>query len=222
MPDHCHFCGQIAGSPRRNLLKPLLGISWADRPILLEQGNAVLMPSVGALVSGHVLVCPREHSRSLAAASAKTVEDIKALTADATMRLSYALDVPVHTFEHGSGTDTSRVACSIEHAHLHLIPVDVEIRHLIVNLANWRPLPGDIVEVGAHAHGLEYLTYRAPDGEQWIATTEIGFPSQLLRRVFADAMQREKEWNWRLHPARDEVEATVELFAAPAAVGAHA
>lgn len=219
MSNSCDFCGQIAGDPERNRLLPLLGTSWSRQPLLAARHSAVVMPSVGALVEGHVLVCPREHVRSIAAASTEAAADVEALATETRQKLEDRTALPVHSFEHGSGSDGTRVACSIEHAHLHILPAEVEIRPRLRQLCEWQPLEGGIEPVRAAAEGREYLLYEAPDGERWLARTEIGFPSQLLRQVFSETLGRGDEWNWREHAARSEVEATVALFAS-AYVGA--
>ena len=162
---------------------------------------------------GHVLVCPRAHLRSVAAAPDDVVQDLEALALETTAFLRRALGRLVHAFEHGSGACTSRVACSIEHAHLHLIPADVDVWAELDLMADWRPLAPGAAPLREASAGLEYLAYTSPRGERWLATTADGFPSQMLRQVFARALGREDEWNWRTRPARPLVEATVELFA---------
>ncbi len=219
MTASCDFCGQIAGDSRHNRLLPLLGTRWSRQPLLAARERAVTMPSVGALAEGHVLVCPREHVRSVATADNAAVADVEALAAETRRSLEELTTLPVHGFEHGSGDDGLRVACSIEHAHLHLLPADVEIRPRLRQLCEWRPIEPGIEPLRAAADGREYLLYEAPDGERWLSPTEVGFPSQLLRQVLAAALGREGEWNWREHAARSRVAATVELLG-PSRVGA--
>ncbi len=212
MSASCDFCGQIAGDSNHNRLLPLLGTNWSRQPLLAARERAVTMPSVGALVEGHVLVCPCEHARSVAAADDAAVGDVEVLAAETRWRLEQRTTLPVHGFEHGSGDNGLRVACSIEHAHLHLLPADVEIRPRLRQLCEWQPIEPGIEPLRAAADGREYLLYEAPDGERWLSPTEVGFPSQLLRQVFAAALGREDEWNWREHPARSRVAATVDLL----------
>jgi diadenosine tetraphosphate (Ap4A) HIT family hydrolase len=180
------------------------------------------MPSIGALTAGHVLVCPKEHARSIAAASSQAASDVEAIAEKCREELRQSRRLPVHAFEHGSSATGERVACSVEHAHLHLVPADVEIRPQLHSLAEWHSLEPSTEAIRLMAEGREYLAYEAPDGERLLAVTDSGFPSQLLRQVLAAALGKPTKWNWREHPARFEIDETIALFQSPklAVVGA--
>jgi diadenosine tetraphosphate (Ap4A) HIT family hydrolase len=215
----CDFCGQVAGDPSRNAILRLLGSDWSVRPVLDERPGAVLMPSIGALVPGHVLVCPTEHARSFAATPAHLEPTLTELETAAARHLSESLGLPMHRFEHGSSRTGSRVACSVEHAHLHLVPAAVDLRHTLRSLADWREIGEGLEALRAAAGDDEYLFYAAPTGERWVATTTTGFPSQMLRRVLAEALDVD-EWNWREHPATERIQATAALFGVEVLAGA--
>jgi diadenosine tetraphosphate (Ap4A) HIT family hydrolase len=171
------------------------------------------MPSIGALTRGHVLVCPKPHVRSFAAAPSTLDAALASLADGVAATLLRSLGLPVHRFEHGSSMYGARVACSVEHAHLHMVPSQLDVMPAMSGLAAWQ-------RVGPGPQGLrkaigtaEYLFYESPDGERLAAPAPAGgFPSQLLRRLFADEAGEHETWNWRRHPAREKVQATVSLF----------
>ncbi len=213
MSECCEFCMQIAGQREHNALLSLVGSAWAERPVLAERQGAVVMPSIGALATGHVLLCPKEHARSVASVDQGPAVDIEELATEWRRRLAIATGLPIHAFEHGSSSvEGGRVACSVEHAHLHLVPAAVEIRPRLRELLDWTRLEIGTSALRDTADGREYLFYEAPDGERMLATTESGFDSQLLRIVLAEALGRPESWNWREHPARLKVEKTVSLL----------
>ena len=213
-PPPCYLCGQIDGDPRANLLEPLLHSSWSHRPVLAENSDAAAMPSIGALVTGHVLVCPKQHLRSFAAAPAALDQGLGSLAEEVASVLIRTLGLPVHRFEHGSSTYGSRVACSVEHAHLHLVPSPVDVVPAISHVARWRRVEGGLRSLRRAVGAEEYLLYESPEGRRFVAEAPAGgFPSQLLRRIFAAEAGEAATWNWREHPARERVEATVSLFA---------
>jgi ATP adenylyltransferase len=213
----CTFCGQIAGDPSRNDVAPLVDAHWASRPVLTELGAAVVMPSIGALVPGHVLVCPAGHYRSVVAAPSDVARDVENLLGITRDRLESLTGSPTHVFEHGSSLCGDRVACSVEHAHVHIVPSPVDVRCRIAEVAEWWPAGSDIDDLRAVVGGDEYLLYAAPTGERLVATSATGFPSQLLRRVVAAAIGL-VDWNWRSDPAADRIRATAELLLKPVAV----
>ena len=212
-PQLCSLCGQIEGDANNNALAPILGSDWSQRPLLAESRHAVAMPSIGALTRGHLLVCPKLHLRSLAVADPEQGADLNRLANAVEEQLGRECGEPVHMFEHGSSTAGERVACSIEHAHLHLVPAAVDVRASLRRLADWQSVSEYSPDLHRQTGGAEYLLYAAPTGERWVATTDLGFPSQLIRRVFAEALGLGEEWDWRAHPAREKMLATVEIFA---------
>jgi ATP adenylyltransferase len=209
----CAFCGQVAGDPDRNEIAALVDESWALRPTLAELGAAVAMPSIGALVPGHTLVCPGEHYRSVLAAPQDVASDVEELTRVVRHRLEAVTGLPTHVFEHGSPRDGSRVACSVEHAHVHVLPTELDVRAQVRAVASWQSTDHDLDTLRALVGDREYLIYEAPTGERLLATTSSGLPSQLLRQVFAAALDI-ADWNWRTDPAVERIRATAELLSA--------
>ena len=220
-PAACCLCGQIRGSGELNLLKPLLATPWSQRPILRENRGAAVMPSVGALVPGHVLVCPKTHVRSLATAPSWCVDELDALVEQTIRVVAQQTGDPIHAFEHGSARFGSRIACSVEHAHLHVVPARVSVSDRLHELAEWRPIDCSHDSLVRAVGAREYLLYRDPAGARLVSIAPAeGFPSQLMRRVFADALGISR-WNWREDPARDSVRSTVDIFLRPPTLIAH-
>ncbi|HTU78095.1 MAG TPA: hypothetical protein VMF09_04980 [Solirubrobacteraceae bacterium] len=217
MSADCSFCSQVAGNPERNEILTLIDDPWALRPVLAEVGGAVAMPSIGALVPGHALVCPASHQRSVVATPTSIAGDVQELLGIVRQRLESAVGLPTHVFEHGSARYGGRIACSVEHAHVHVLPCEADVRRAIRDLAVWRPVGKEIADLRDIVGDSEYLLYETPDGERMTATTDTGLPSQLMRQVFAREL-RIADWNWRREPAVERIEATVELLAVDVAV----
>jgi ATP adenylyltransferase len=196
----CSFCAQIAGRVAGNEVIKLLADACFVRPVLLESGQAVVMPSIGPLSRGHVLVCPTQHLRSTLEADSDVHADIEALIEEAREQLETLTGLPVHRFEHGSSRDGIRVACSVEHAHVHLVPADVVIWDRLPEIASWRLAPEDRARLREDVGGREFLLYEGPGTERVLATTDAGFPSQVLRQLLASALGSPSTWNWREHP----------------------
>lgn len=217
MKPQCTFCGQIAGDPKRNDIAGLIRDRWAMRPVIAETGLAVVMPSIGALVPGHVLVSPASHLRSVFGAPHSVAEAVGQLVVAMREQLEAATGLPTHVFEHGSSSCGDRVACSIEHAHVHVLPAAVDLVPILADIAPWEIASHDQDRLSNLIGDAEYLFYEGPTGERMIATTSTGFPSQLMRQVFARELGL-VDWNWRTNPALDRIRATVDLLRCPALV----
>lgn len=211
----CCLCAQVQGGVGANLLQQLLGTRWSTRPVLLENDVAVVMPSIGALAPGHVLVSPKLHARSLATTPRWCWDLVEQLAHEAAEHLRQVTGELVHGFEHGSARSGERVACSVEHAHLHLLPASVSIDERLASLGSWTAIGADPEALFAAVQSEEYLLYRHPSGQRYVKIApRNGFPSQLMRRVFADALDVAEYWNWRVHSAENHVRATIDLFTA--------
>ncbi len=215
----CHLCAQIAGDPEGDLLHKYLGADVYQRTVCGETADFVVIPSIGALVPGHVLVTPKRHVRSFATLPARERDRGDGVTAWMAAELASVYGQPVHRFEHGSAQCGTTIACSVEHAHLHLVPTDVEVWPLIENAGTWIELGAQ--SLAAIVGGREYLLYERPEGQRlvWI-TDETPITSQFMRQAFAAALGSVQEWDWRSHPRPEEIRATlarlssVELHAA--------
>jgi diadenosine tetraphosphate (Ap4A) HIT family hydrolase len=207
----CHLCAQIKGDAEHDLLHPLLGQPSYRPPLMAESDDFVLMASLGALVDGHVLLCPRRHLRSFAELSPKKAGAAAEFSAATQRRLGALYDHPVQAFEHGSASSGPDVACSIEHAHLHLLPVEIELWPLVAEMFSWT-LVREEEELAALVDGAEYLRIATADGWQ-VAKPADPIPSQLMRRKLAHALGRE-DWDWRRSPRAAEVRSTHRRLAA--------
>lgn len=177
-------------------------ISQAEEPSLFSGQDFVTWSSVGALTEGHLLVLPQWHVLS-AAALESSDRDLLADYLDFVRdRLTEAYG-PVCVFEHGPATEGLAVGCSIDHAHLHLLPwKDSLVARAVAALPHlaWRRYDNGIsrglslVDVGS-----SYLLVEDADG---CGAVGIGdeIPSQAVRRLVTAEQQRAEEWDWKKHP----------------------
>ncbi len=93
---------------------------------LIESPNFVVLPSLGELVEGWVLVVPKAHFLSLAVLPDSLIPEMRDLQQIVCERLQRIYG-PVAVFEHGPAGEQHTVGCGVDHAHLHLVPVDFEL-----------------------------------------------------------------------------------------------
>src|ERR1700729_1470425 len=96
-----------------------------------------VLASRGALSLGHTLLCPTIHARSVAALPEVLAERLLCAVPGLAQRLTELTERPVHAFEHGNASRGTRIACSVEHANIHLLPADVEIRGALREQGRW-------------------------------------------------------------------------------------
>jgi len=89
---------------------------------------------------------------------------------------------------------------------MHLLPSSVSVAKALAPYPSCRVPPGlQGLRSAAGIH--EYVFYESPQGNRSLLCAHGGqFESQFLRRVFADAIGRSQDWNWRqaMNPAAVE------------------
>jgi diadenosine tetraphosphate (Ap4A) HIT family hydrolase len=199
--NKCCLCSQIAGDEDGDLIHSLLGSASYVRHVAFETEQFALIPSLGPLTDGHVLMCPKQHVKSLVALPEELSEEYECLKRGliAVMRQTYGH--PIHCFEHGSARNSNRILCTVDHAHLHILPAAVDAAVVLAGMPRCTHYTGGLATLRRLVGSGEYIYYESPNGDCHLAVSdgEI-FPSQLMRRVFAQALGRGPTWNWRSSP----------------------
>ena len=121
----CCLCSQIEGHADGDLIARLLGMKPYVRRVMAESASFAVLPSLGPLTPGHALLCPRSHVRSMTALPPGGDGEYRRLKAEMWQRLAELYDAPIHVFEHGVAASGERTLCTVDHAHVHLVPVPV-------------------------------------------------------------------------------------------------
>jgi ATP adenylyltransferase len=206
----CAICCQIAGQKDGDLLAELIGSEKEYvRRIILESEHFVVFPSIGPLKVGHVILCPKLHYPSFACLPGMFEDEYQAVKTRLSELLEATFGEKVHLFEHGTDAWCSRIPCSVEHAHQHFIPTNANVWDTLYSDIEWRYISLDISSLERVTTGREYLLYHSPEDFTLIAIApENGFESQYIRRVFANALGKSEQWNWRTHPHPLDIEET--------------
>lgn len=216
LPPNCRLCAQGVGDLDHDGLSDAFGEVGHTRKgrRLLDRKTFAVFPSLGALEDGHVLVCPKEHRISLASMAEDHSPELLEVISAVTTRLCAAYDRPVLLFEHGNGVETTNPSCSVEHAHLHILPSQASVQILMDEIRRLDgAIEGPLELVLRAAGGREYLLVGS-SADRCVLAPGRGFQSQFIRRTYATLTGEPDRWNWREHPNLDRVSRTVEAFRA--------
>ena len=206
----CAICCQIAGQRDGDLLAELIGSEKRYvRRVILENEHFVVFPSVGPLKVGHVILCPKYHYPSFACLPSRLEDEYQGIRTQLSKLLEATFGEKVHIFEHGTDAQFSRIPCSVEHAHQHFLPTNAEVWDALHSDIEWQSVSLNVPSLERVAKGREYLLYHSPeDSTHMAAAPKNGFESQYIRRIFANALGKSNQWNWRVHPRPLDVEET--------------
>ncbi len=210
--SQCCLCSQIAGDRENDLIATLLGAEPYVRRIAFESIHFAALPSLGPLTEGHFLLCTKAHYKSFACIPTTLDKEFLETKRNLSAVLLSEFGPPVHIFEHGAPRQGPKVLCTVDHAHLHLVPAAVDVWPLLQAAGiDWRALGATRGDLRNRVADREYLYYESPEGRAVVATSKgEGFESQLLRRVFARALGKSHDWDWRSDPRPANADAAFE------------
>jgi diadenosine tetraphosphate (Ap4A) HIT family hydrolase len=186
----CPFCDGVSGLSR------LTGMGAEDL-IVAEATNFRVIPDIAPIVEGHVLIVTREHIPSLGAVSPEHMGELLETKIRLGVGLAEAYEKPMF-FEHGASA-SRKAGSSVDHAHLHCLPVPKGLRLQIGVPAALDAVSGVDGLRKYWLQGLSYIYYEGRDDEAIVLPVGEGggdIPSQLMRKKAAEALGV-REWNWR-------------------------
>lgn len=180
-----------------------------DETLLFQNDEVYVLPALGSFVSGYVLLIHQDHcdcfAEAMSITTARTKQKLRSLLEEVYQKCIF--------FEHGrAGGCFDRGNCRIDfHAHLHALPVDVDISDRIaedfqqIQIDSWH----DIVPLAEEYP--EYLYFENSNEEQYFYVVEGTAEDQYLRKRVCESIDLPVEYaNWRQHPFHDTMIQTID------------
>jgi diadenosine tetraphosphate (Ap4A) HIT family hydrolase len=191
----CTFCDQFRDMYNFGILEQYIG-QW--HRIVWQTSDFVIVPSVGPLTEGHVLVIPRQHYLSFRSLPGHLHDDaVDVLNVVGTVVEScYG---PFVCFEHGSvGDSVISSGASTVHAHLHIVPCVVDLMDIITKKFRHQRLKGlrDLFSIRSDK---PYLYFASASGGAVYAEVDHQLPNQYLRREICKLLGKPDKWDWRVY-----------------------
>lgn len=193
-PKRCRFCSYLDGSQEE---------APANTPWLSDADYGALI-SIGALVPGWSLVCPKTHATNLVSHYAN--QDFWRFTQRAAQHLE-ALYGDVRIFEHGAGHEGSATGCGTDHAHLHLVPLNFFLTQSVLQSNDaliWQECAAKDIRrtVGASEYLFVSDSLRGIDTAGLVA--KIDKPvSQYFRKIVAKQLKKPELYDYKSYPMSD-------------------
>jgi len=204
MRECCRICEQLQFDQTDLEANP-----W--NTILFESPNFVVMPTLGAIVEGWTLIVSKKHYLCMGALEENFSPELTELTNFISRALTECYG-QVANFEHGPSQPKQLVGCGVDHAHLHVVPIEKNLikgvesifkKHLIWNKVNNLKDAADYYD-----KGVPYLYVDQPTSGAFL-TTDSEIPSQLFRKVISFYSGQPDRYNWRSFPEKENVIATI-------------
>jgi diadenosine tetraphosphate (Ap4A) HIT family hydrolase len=208
MRRSCTICAELFGKKENNLCYLVMG-SLFNR-IIKETENFVVFPSIGQIVEGYLLVIPKQHYLCMGALPDRLFNELENIVDECERALLEVYSSKSILFEHGAVGTTleKRAGCCTDHAHLHIVPGEVELLDEIKK--NYTPQRiysfKDLKE--KWVKNIPYLFYRNTKKEMFVFDVPPVI-SQYFRQILAKKLNKIDRWDWRRYSGKKEMINTI-------------
>ena len=200
MIETCRFC--------KILLEHSSGATTPEYDtVIFETKHFIVVPALGALVSGYVMIVTKEHLDSIAYLDDAGFEEFILLNQAVRTLQRRLYGIAPIVFEHGSAVGCSnKSACCVDHAHVHIAPIHLSDENRIIQHAQMKCLEN--IQAVRNYKDTPYMLYINESNRCYISADTI-LPSQYMRKWVAKEVDRPLEWDWRQFEFLDHVDATL-------------
>src|ERR1017187_660591 len=179
---------------------------------LFETSNFKVIPSLGSLVEGWLLIIPKKHFISIRAINnSKLYSELESLTKQVLDILKFEYG-EVILFEHGPVESNKLVGCGVDYAHLHLVPSRFNLIDGIKKYYNynykWEKV-SSIENTPKHKDKEQAYLYIQDQFSNSFITYSDNIPSQLFRKVIANELGTPEDFDWKENHNVENIKKTI-------------
>jgi ATP adenylyltransferase len=161
----------------------------------LEEEDVIMRP-LGQLVEGYLLIVSKGHHISLGGIPEEHHSELERVKEEVKRVLSEHYCIPLF-FEHGAAGTNRKGGCCIDHAHLHAVPVGVDVLQELANRFSHSEIRSFADLKARYDKGQHYLFLEEASGRKYIFDIPSVIPSQYIRKVIAQKIGKPERWDWR-------------------------
>jgi len=200
--SNCKFCNIINNSKKEDRL---------ENTILFENSNFLVMPSLGSITEGYLMIITKKHINSMAELSKEEMIDLLSLLEKLKKTLYNHYGITPIIFEHGSGKkNVENASSSIIHAHIHIVPINFCKQSHVDIITESKMSKIDIINELYNFGNTSYILYIDQNNDSYISkSTDVILPSQYMRKKIAIEKGVADLWDWREHNLQNNIINTI-------------
>ncbi len=204
--NNCKYCSGFLKQDKSKNNSP-----WNE--ILFETNNFVVVPTLGALVKGWLLIVPKDHYLCMGALPKSLWPELLSLKSYINCLLTDIYG-PITIFEHGPHSEKLEIGCGIDHAHLHLVPLNFSLLSKATNASElsdciWHELQSLEQTANFYNSHKSFIFIEEPKCTTFCCTLNSA-TCQLIRKLIAKEIGIESKYDYRQHDFKENVISTVE------------
>lgn len=180
-----------------------------NKPVF-ESENFLVIPSLGSLVEGWLLIVPKKFHLNYSQLSELDFGELEIVISQLGERF-----LPVFkkdqfvVFEHGPTFENSVAGCGVDYAHLHWIPTGFDLISGVNTFLkldfSWQNISELKSIKDQNVNEEDYLYLRNQRGEHFL-TCQKHIPSQTFRKVIAHYLDMPNSYDWKLNQGAENIE----------------
>jgi hypothetical protein len=203
-PD-CVFCQEF-DDPESSLYHELLGHKLPSRLIHATE-HFLVFPPLGQFIEGGLLISTREHLFSMGHLPDAYYDELERLMAETAELLLAHYGCRPLFFEHAPVAPGDKGTCCVDHAHLNIFPVRVDVHHRLTKKFPHLAIGGMCQLKAMAKRDQAYLFLQTNAGTRFVYDAGL-VPSQYIRRIITAELGMTDRWHWRDYLGLDELERT--------------
>lgn len=201
-----YCCGPLMKKKRVSTFEP-----WDT--VLYESNNFVVVPSLGSMVEGWVLIISKEHYVCMGAVPTFLIDELYKVLSFTTDTLEHVYCAPT-VFEHGPSSEGQDIGCGVDHAHLHVVPLGFSLLASssvgeVVEPLSWVRAENGLASLEKlYEMKKPYLYIKEPDSGGFYSTPDT-VPCQFLRKIIARELGIPDRYDYNEHSFLGNVKRTI-------------
>ena len=197
----CRFC-DLLNTPAEQ--RPV------ENTLLDETHHFEWIPALGAFIEGYTLIVSKTCVLNTTCLESSMIDELDHFIQDVQSRLKTLYGIGSVVFEHGTRGTKRPGGTSVDHQHVHIVPVDHPgvLARLLKDFACHRDIRSMRDLQALRNEHDPYVYYRSSQGQHHVFEAP-SLSSQYMRKVIAKSWGCPADWDWREKPFRRNIRAFV-------------
>ena len=198
MQFSCNICFELSCKENARFSNSIDN-NCVKNAVLSYTDNYAIIPSIGPITHGHNLLVSRNHLNTIFGGTFNQTEIYTLLDFASNLMTNNTNDC-ILCFEHGSFSQECKSLCSTCHAHLHIIPCNMQLSKVIMDDICRKEHTGDLMKMkdicNKYSEYILIYTYGRSYTTSFRVKMAKNLPSQYLRRLVVHHLNS-SYWDWK-------------------------
>ena len=179
--------------------------SKIENTIIEEKDYFYILPTLGSLVDGYILIVTKRHINSMSELNENELIEYKNIIDKYQNLFKKIYNKTPIVFEHGTPNQNSEMkANSVTHAHTHIVNINFKNEKEILEKYNFKEI-NDFKEINKNMNYIKFIS-----NNKIYITYNFPSVSQLMRILIAEELNYKDKFDWKKERFDENIISTIE------------